>query len=186
MLSENYILNRLVQNHPVYYSKYHLLVVTEMKIILGCDHAGLELKEKIAQHLKESGFLTEDIGTYSADSVDYPIYARRVAQAVAAGRADRGILVCGSGLGMCITANRIPGVRAVQVSEPYAAKMSRRHNDSNVLCLAGRLLGQDLAMEIVDVWLNEYFEGGRHQRRVEMIDRLNQPADCSEPNPIGK
>lgn len=157
-----------------------------MKIILGCDHAGLELKEKIAQHLKESDFFTEDIGTYSADSVDYPIYAGKVAQAVAAGRADRGILVCGSGLGMCITANRISGIRAVQVSEPYSAKLSRRHNDSNVLCLAGRLLGPDLAMEIVDVWLSESFEGGRHQRRVDMIDQLNQPADFSGPNPIGK
>jgi ribose 5-phosphate isomerase B len=104
--------------------------------------------------------------------VDYPQYATRVAHAVAEARFERGILICGSGIGMCITANRIPGVRAALVSEPYAAKLSRRHNNSNILCLGGRLLGDQLALEIVDVWLREEFEGGRHERRVALVDRL--------------
>jgi ribose 5-phosphate isomerase B len=144
-----------------------------MKIIVGCDHGGFELKEKILSFLRSAGYQVDDIGTYSSDSVDYPPYAIKVAEAVARGPADRGILICGSGIGMCMTANRIPGVRAVQASEPYSARMSRRHNDSNVLCLGGRFIGQDMAFEIIDTWLNEVFEGGRHQRRVDMIDSLN-------------
>lgn len=141
-----------------------------MKIMIGADHAGFELKQKIASHLRERGFEVQDIGTHSTDSVDYPDYAFPVARAVAHGDVDRGILVCGSGIGMSMAANRIPGVRAVLASEPYAAKMSRRHNDSNVLCLGGRFLGPDLALEIVDVWLAENFEGGRHCRRVDLLD----------------
>lgn len=148
-----------------------------MKIMIGSDHAGFDLKEKVIRHLRSQGVQVEDIGTDSPESVDYPVYATRVARAVAGGRTDRGILICGSGFGMCIVANRFPGVRAVPASEPYGAKMSRRHNDSNVLCLGGRFLGQDLAMEIVDVWLEEPFEGGRHQRRVSMIDQPAQPGE---------
>jgi ribose 5-phosphate isomerase B len=153
-----------------------------MKIMIGCDHAGLELKEAVAAHLQTLHHEVEDIGTHSPESVDYPYYAARVARAVAGGEKDRGILVCGSGLGMCMTANRITGARAVHVSEPYAAKMSRRHNDSNVLCLGGRFIGRDLAMEIVDVWLSETFEGGRHQRRLELIERLTQREPSSAPD----
>ena len=145
-----------------------------MKIIVGCDHGGFELKEKVVAYLKTTGHQVEDIGTYSAESVDYPPYAVKVAQAVTGGEADRGILVCGSGLGMCITANRLEGVRAVHVAEPYGAQMSRRHNDSNVLCLAGRFVGPDLALEIVRVWLDEPFEGGRHQRRIDLIEQLTR------------
>ncbi len=151
-----------------------------MKIIIGCDHAGWELKEILVPYMKTLNHEVEDIGTYGSDSVDYPYYAASVARAVAAGETDRGILVCGSGLGMCMVANRIPGARAVHVCEPYAARMSRRHNDSNILCLGGRFLGRDLAIEIVNVWLNEAFEGGRHQRRVELIERLTQ-RDSSPP-----
>ena len=146
-----------------------------MKIMIGCDHAGWELKEIIVPHLQALDHEVEDIGAYGTDSVDYPYYAARVGRAVVKGEADRGILVCGSGLGMCMVANRIAGVRAVPVTEPFAAKMSRRHNDSNVLCLGGRFLGRDLTIEIVNVWLNEAFEGGRHQRRVELIERVTQP-----------
>jgi ribose 5-phosphate isomerase B len=153
-----------------------------MKIMIGCDHGGWELKEIILPHLKTLHHEVEDIGAYSSDSVDYPYYATKVARAVAEGEADRGILICGSGLGMCIVANRIPGARAVPISEPYAAKMSRRHNDSNVLCLGGRFIGRDLAIEIVSVWLNEAFEGGRHQRRVELIDHLTQSGSPSQPD----
>jgi ribose 5-phosphate isomerase B len=143
-----------------------------MKIIIGCDHGGYELKEKIVPHLRALNHEVEDIGTHGGESVDYPYYAVKVARAVAEGRAERGILVCGSGIGMSIVANRVAGARAVNVSEPYGAKMSRRHNNSNILCLGGRFTGQDLAMEIVDTWLAEAFEGGRHQRRVELIDSL--------------
>ncbi len=145
-----------------------------MKIIVGCDHAGWDLKEVIAPHLRALHHEVEDFGAYGIDSVDYPYYAARVARAVAEGEGDRGILVCGSGIGMCMVANRIPGIRAVHASEPYAAKMSRRHNDSNILCLGSRFLGRDLAIEIVNVWLDEAFEGGRHQRRLDLIERLTQ------------
>ncbi|ROQ90638.1 ribose 5-phosphate isomerase B [Desulfosoma caldarium] len=141
-----------------------------MKIMIGADHAGFELKEHIVAHLRLKGHHVEDIGTHSSDSVDYPDYAFTVARAVAQGMVDRGILLCGSGIGMSMAANRVPGVRAVLASEPYAAKMSRRHNDSNVLCLGGRFIGPDLAREIVDVWLAETFEGGRHCRRLDLLD----------------
>ena len=143
-----------------------------MKIILGSDHGGFELKQALLLHLKNKGHEVEDIGTHSLESVDYPYYAVQVARAVAEERAERGILVCGSGIGMCMTANRITAARAVQASEPYEAKMSRRHNDSNILCLGGRFVGQDLAVEILDTWLDEPFEGGRHNRRVGLIDSL--------------
>lgn len=143
-----------------------------MKIIVGCDHGGFDLKEQILDHLRGLTHEVEDIGTFSRESVDYPAIAIKVAQAVASGEANRGILVCGSGIGMCMTANRVPGVRAVQASDPYEAKMSRRHNDSNVLCLGGRFIGPDLAAEVLDIWLTEPFEGGRHQRRIDLIDTL--------------
>jgi ribose 5-phosphate isomerase B len=143
-----------------------------MKIMVGCDHGGYDLKQIVVKHLQRLNHQVEDIGTHSGESVDYPQYAARVGHAVADATVERGILICGSGIGMSITANRIPGVRAAVVSEPYAAKLSRRHNDSNVLCLGGRLLGDQLALEIVDVWLREEFEGGRHDRRVALIDRL--------------
>ena len=152
-----------------------------MKIMIGCDHGGWELKELLLPHLQALHHEVEDIGTYGPESVDYPYYGMRVAQAVAEGKVERGILVCGSGLGMCMVANRISGVRAVAVCEPYAAKMSRRHNDSNVLCLAGRFIGRDLALEIVTVWLSETFESGRHQRRLELIERLTQKGPSSQP-----
>ena len=152
-----------------------------MKIIVGCDHGGFELKEAVVSHLKTLNHQVEDIGTHGPESVDYPRYAVRVAQAVANGEAERGILICGSGIGMCMVANRIQGVRAAQISDPYAAKMSRRHNDCNVLCLGGRFLGLDLAMEILDTWLTERFEGGRHQRRVDLIDDLTRCSGDKNP-----
>ncbi len=143
-----------------------------MKIMIACDHAGLELKQKLARHLMGLHQDFEDIGTHDGSSVDYPEYAARVARAVASGEVDRGILVCGSGTGMCMTANRFKGVRAVQASEPFSARMSRRHNDSNVLCLGGRFIGEAMAVEILDTWLQELFEGGRHQKRLDLIEGL--------------
>jgi ribose 5-phosphate isomerase B len=150
----------------------HLKRGSSMKICIGSDHAGFELKERIASSLRSIGFDITDVGTNSEASVDYPVYAFRVAREVAGGEAERGILVCGSGIGMCMAANRVSGVRAVTGFEPFGARMSRRHNDSNVLCLGSRFTGCDLAMEIVNVWLNESFEGGRHQRRIDLIDGI--------------
>ncbi len=143
-----------------------------MKVYIGADHAGWELKEQIAPYLREKGHEVVDMGTNGPESVDYPVYGFRVARAVAQGKADRGILVCGSGIGMCMSANRVPGVRAVNGYEPFGIRMSRRHNDSNVLCLGSRFIGRDLAMDIVREWLDEPFEGGRHKRRVDLIESL--------------
>ncbi|MCU0589060.1 MAG: ribose 5-phosphate isomerase B [Syntrophobacteraceae bacterium] len=144
-----------------------------MKIMIACDHAGLELKQKLASRLRALRQDVEDVGAHDDRSVDYPDYAARVARAVASGEVDRGVLVCGSGIGMCMTANRFRGVRAAQVSEPLSARMSRRHNDSNVLCLGGRFIGETLALEILEAWLAEPFEGGRHQRRLDLIEGLS-------------
>ena len=143
-----------------------------MKIIVGSDHGGVELKGKLVIFLKEQGFDVTDAGTHGPESVDYPVFAFKVAEAVAQGEAERGVLVCGSGIGMSMSANRVPGVRAVAAFEPFGAKMSRRHNDSNVLCLGERFTGLDLALEILREWLAEPFEGGRHKRRVDLIDQL--------------
>jgi len=142
-----------------------------MKVCIGADHAGFLLKQLVASSLEEANIEIVDVGTNSEDSVDYPVYAFRVARAVMEGRADRGILVCGSGIGMSIAANRFPGVRAVNGHEPFEARMSRRHNDSNILCLGSRFLGADLALEIVRQWINEPFDGGRHKRRIDLIDQ---------------
>ena len=145
-------------------------VVSGMKIYIGADHAGWVLKDLVASSLREAGNEVVDIGTDGPDSVDYPTYAFRVARAVRGGQAERGILVCGSGIGMCMAANRVPGVRAVHGFEPFGARMSRRHNDSNILCLGARFTGIDLALEIVAEWIKEPFEGGRHKRRIDLID----------------
>lgn len=149
-----------------------------MKIMVGADHGGFELKQIVADHLRDGGHEVRDIGTNGPQSVDYPDYAFEVAKAVREEQVERGILICGSGIGMCITANRFSGIRAALVSEPYAAKMSRRHNNSNVLCLGGRFLGRDLALEIVDTWIAELFEGERHQRRIDLIDHSRHNPDA--------
>jgi len=143
-----------------------------MKICIGADHAGWSLKDLVASVLSKEGIEVVDVGTNGPDAVDYPIYAFRVAREVGFGRAERGILVCGSGIGMCIAANRVAGVRAVHGWEPFGVRMSRRHNDSNVLCLGSRFTGVDLALEIVREWIKEPFEGGRHKRRIDLIDSL--------------
>ena len=145
-----------------------------MKIAIGADHAGFRLKEKIISHLKESGHELLDKGTYSEESVDYPGYAIEVARLVGSGEAGRGILVCGTGLGMCIVANKIDNVRAVGPADVRQAEMSRRHNDANVLCLGERCLEEGKAMEIVDVWLTTPFDGGRHAERLSQITDLEK------------
>jgi ribose 5-phosphate isomerase B len=145
-----------------------------MKIAIGSDHAGFELKEKIKQHLIAKGFDVDDRGTHSAESVDYPDYARAVGEQVAGKRADTGILVCGTGIGMAIAANKVPGIRAAHVTSEIEAQLSREHNDANVITLGGRVLDEATAGRIIDRWLSTGFSGGRHQRRVDKISEIEK------------
>jgi ribose 5-phosphate isomerase B len=142
-----------------------------MKIVASADHAGFELKDVLVKLLREQGHEVEDLGTNSTASVDYPDYGHRVAERVASGAAERGLLVCGTGVGMAIAANRNKGVRAVNPSDVFTAKMSRGHNDSNVLALGARVVGVGLATEILNAWMHASYEGGRHANRVAKIDR---------------
>ena len=142
----------------------------KLKIAIGCDHGGFLLKEKIIQYLEAVGLEYKDFGTYTKESTDYPVYAKKVAEAVKKQEFDRGILVCGTGLGMSIAANKIKGIRAVCVENTYSARVSRAHNNANILCLGGRVLGDHLALDIVDIWLKTGFEGGRHKLRLDMFE----------------
>jgi len=143
-------------------------------IALGADHAGWELKESVKAWLIDRGHHVLDFGTHSSDSVDYPDHAAQVAEAVAVAKAERGVLVCGTGIGMAITANKVPGVRAAACGDAYTARMSREHNDANVLALGGRLLAHEAGVEIVKTWLETAFAQGRHVRRVEKIASVEQ------------
>lgn len=154
-----------------------------MKIALGADHAGYQLKDKIKQHLEQQGLEVRDEGTLSGESVDYPDYARLVAHDVNEQRADFGILVCGSGIGMAIAANKVTGVRAANVSSEYAAQMSREHNNANVLALGARIVKEDEALRIVDKWLATQFAGGRHERRVEKISGIEKEESQTPSSP---
>jgi ribose 5-phosphate isomerase B len=149
-----------------------------VRIDLGSDHAGFAMKQQVKAYMEAEGHTVTDVGPFDEESVDYPVYARAVGRAVAHGDADFGVLVCGTGIGMAIAANKVPGVRAVQVTDPEFARMARLHNDANVLTLAGRYTELDTAEQIIDVFLGTAFEGGRHQRRVDMIGRI--PDDESE------
>jgi ribose 5-phosphate isomerase B len=140
-----------------------------MRYGFGCDHAGYELKEPLVAELIANGHEVVDMGTDGPTRVDFPIFAAKVARAVGDGRLDMGVLVCGTGLGMALAANRFPGVRAVSVSESFSARMSRRHNDANILCLGARVVGAGAAVEILRSWLAEDFEGGRYAERLEMM-----------------
>lgn len=141
-----------------------------LRIVIGSDHGGYEYKEQIVSHLKEKGYECVDVGTYSTDSCDYPVIARTVTTKITTGEADRGILICGTGIGMSIVANKVKGIRAALCGDTFSARASRAHNNSNVLCLGERVIGINLAMDIVDIWLESKFEGGRHQRRVDMME----------------
>lgn len=143
-----------------------------MRVALGADHAGFELKDRLKRLLDELGIAHEDFGTSSGQSVDYPDFAREVAAGVASGAFDRGILVCGSGIGMAIAANKVAGVRAAAVFDAETARLSREHNDLNVLTLGARLLPESRAREIVRIFLETVFEGGRHDRRLDKIRHL--------------
>jgi ribose 5-phosphate isomerase B len=142
-----------------------------MKVAIASDHRGFEAKRRVASLLQNLGHEVLDLGPASSDSVDYPDYAFEVARAVSEGRVDRGILACGTGIGMCIAANKVPGVRAAPCHDCVTAEMSRRHNDANILCLSADMLGGDLIDRMVRIWLECPFEGGRHARRVEKIAR---------------
>ncbi len=143
-----------------------------MKLVIGSDHGGYQLKEEIKKLLKELTIDFEDWGTQDARPEDYPIIARQVGEAVAAGQFERGILVCGTGIGVSIVANRVHGVRAALCGDVFSAAMSREHNDANILCLGGRVIGCGLADMIVTTWLETKFAGGRHARRIGLIDSL--------------
>lgn len=145
-----------------------------MKIIIASDHGGYVLKQEILKFLNQAKIEYEDLGCGSNVSVDYPDFAEKVAQQISQGTADRGILICGTGVGMAITANKFRGVRAAAVSDLFTARMTREHNDINVLCLGGRVLGETLAQEIVQTFLNTSFSGGRHEKRVEKIKKIEE------------
>ena len=148
-----------------------------MKIAAGADHGGFALKQAVVRRLRSQGHEVVDVGTDSAaTSVDYPDFGHKVAALVASGAVERGLLVCGTGLGVCMAANRHRGVRAADCLTPHLADMSRRHNDANVLCLGGRLLSEDEAWAITEIWLATPFEGGRHSRRVALIDEEGEPS----------
>jgi len=143
-----------------------------MKVAIGCDHAGFSMKREIIPLLEELDIELDDLGTSNEESCDYPDYGDKVAAAVSAGRVDRGILICGTGIGMSIVANKHPRVRAALCCEDYSAKMSRLHNDANVLVLPGRVVDGTMAARIVRVWFTTDFEGGRHQRRLDKISEI--------------
>ena len=139
-----------------------------VKIIIGSDHGGFNLKKEIIKHLEFKNIEVKDLGCYNAESCDYPIVAKTVAKEVL-NTCNKGILICGTGIGVSIAANRFEGIRASHCTDTFTARMTRMHNDSNILCLGERITGVGLALDIVDVWLNTDFEGGRHQKRIEMI-----------------
>ncbi len=143
-----------------------------MKIAIGCDHGGFEHKNAIAEHLKERGFEVNDFGIYENKSVDYPEIALKVANSVAAGENTLGILVCGTGIGMSMAANKVNGIRAAAVSDHFSAKYTRLHNNANILCLGGRVIGVGTALELADLFVDTEYEGGRHQRRIDMITEI--------------
>ena len=141
-----------------------------MKIAIGCDHAGYELKEIVKDKLTSEGYELIDLGTNSSESVDYPIYGRAVGEKVASGECDKGIAICGTGIGISISCNKVKGVRAALCNTEHLAKMSREHNDANVLCLGAREIDKEIALKIVDKWLSTDFLGGKHLRRIKMLE----------------
>ena len=145
-----------------------------MKIAIGNDHVAVELKSIIKEHLESKGYEVVNYGTDSTERFDYPISGYKVGKAVASGECDLGVLICGTGVGISLAANSVQGVRAVVCSEPYSAKLSREHNNTNIVAFGARVVGQELAKMIVDEWLDAEFEGGRHQRRIDMIGEIKE------------
>ena len=143
-----------------------------MKIAIASDHTGVELKSEIIKYLKELGHEVSDFGTNSAESIDYPIYGKKVSEEISKGNYDGGVLICGTGIGISLAANKIKGIRAAVCSEPYSAKLSKQHNNSNIIAFGARVVGVDLAKMIVKEWIEAKFEGGRHLKRVELISKI--------------
>ncbi|MBO5408024.1 MAG: ribose 5-phosphate isomerase B [Clostridia bacterium] len=141
-------------------------------IAIGNDHVGFELKEAVIEVLKEHNLEYKDFGAYSSERANYPVYGQKVAMAVASGECDRGILLCGTGVGISIAANKVKGIRAVVCSEPYSAKLAKEHNDANILAMGARVIGPELAKMIVENWLTAEFQGGRHAERVALISKI--------------
>ena len=142
----------------------------DLKVAIGSDHGGFRYKEQIIEYLKSRNIPYFDVGTHTPEACDYPVIARKVAELVISGQANRGILVCGTGIGMSIAANKVKGIRAALCGDTYSARVSRAHNNANILCIGERVIGEHLALDIVDIWLKTGFEGGRHKRRVDIIE----------------
>ena len=138
-------------------------------IAIGCDHGGYDIKNAVIEYLKEKGIEYKDFGCYSTESVDYPVYAYKVARAIVDGEAELGILCCGTGIGISMAANKVKGIRAAVCSDAFCAEMTRRHNNANILCMGGRVIDEAKAVQLADIFLNTEFEGGRHANRVQMI-----------------
>ena len=149
-------------------------MISGKPIALACDHAGFPLKEELKKHFDQTGVFYTDCGTYDLSSVDYPVFADRLCREISEGRSELGVLVCGTGVGMSMAANKHAGIRAAVVSDAFSARMTRMHNDANVLCLGARVVGTGLAFDLVDLFLNTPYEGGRHQRRVDMLNDLDR------------
>ena len=141
-------------------------------IAIACDHGGLDIKNAIIKSLEEKGIEYKDFGTYTSDSVDYPEYAYKAAKAVAEGECEKGIICCGTGIGVCIVANKVKGIRAATVTNEFCAEMPRRHNDSNVICMGGRVIDEATAVKLTDIFLSTPFDGDRHTKRVDMIKEI--------------
>lgn len=139
------------------------------KLVIGCDHAAVELKNTVREHLISRGFEVTDVGTYTTDSCNYPVFAHRACERIQKGEADMGILICGTGIGMSLVANKHKGIRAACCSDTFSARLTRQHNDANVLCLGARVVGMGLALDLVDEFINAEFESGKHATRVDMI-----------------
>lgn len=142
------------------------------RIVIGSDHAGYELKLKVIEHLEDRGIAVTDVGTDSAESCDYPVFADALCKRIQLGEFERGILVCGTGIGMSIAANKHSGIRAACCSDTYSARLTREHNDANVLCFGARVIGEGLALDLVDLFVDTEYAGGKHERRVKMLDEL--------------
>ena len=149
------------------------------KLYIGCDHAALHMKNDIVGYLNDKGYDVEDMGTYTPDRIDYPVYAEKVCKAVVADKGSLGILICGTGIGMSMAANKVKGIRAAAVSEVYSAILTRQHNDANVLCFGARVIGIETAKMIVDGFIGAEYEGDRHQNRVDMISALEEGRSLS-------
>ena len=143
-----------------------------LKIAVASDHGGFALKEKVKEHLVQRGFEVDDLGSHSEESVDYPVYGKACGEAVASGKADLGVVVCGTGIGISIAANKVKGIRCGLCTSVEMAHLTKQHNNANILALGGRTTEPELALKIVDEWLDTEFEGGRHQRRVDMLDQM--------------